>query len=96
MYRNPNNYFAGVHRGSPRPCDSCERPIVMDKDSPAVYGSGRFCSQSCSKLRTPEKHWNWLAEHPEELKKWQEWKRENDSKSKSISTPIDGPRILPI
>lgn len=94
MYRNPNNYFVGVHRGAPRPCECCNRPIVLDHNDPAVYGSGRFCSQRCSGLRTPEKHWNWMTENPEEYKKWQEWIKERETKPDQGS--LDGIRVLPI
>ena len=55
--------------GGSRVCEACKRAIT---DQNSVYGSGRFCSQNCSKLRTPERHWDWLLEHPDELKIWQE------------------------
>lgn len=94
MYRNPNNYFIGVHRGAPKPCECCDHPIIMSYKSPAVYGSGRFCSELCSKLRTPEKHWNWMSEHPDEYKKWKEWKKEQEARPNENA--LGGVRILPI
>ena len=78
--KSPNNYFLGSTRGTNRPCECCERPVRVDEDAPAVYGSGRFCSEKCSKLRTPEKHWAWMEEHPEEYEAWSKWKTELEEK----------------
>ncbi len=90
MSSNPNNYFSGGTGAGPRPCECCKKLIVVDWKSPSVFGSGRFCSSICSKLRSPEKHWNWLVDHPNEMKEWQEWRREQDSK------PDRDERILPL
>ncbi len=94
MYRNPNNYFMGATSGAPKPCESCGRPITLDKERPSVYGSGRFCSKNCATLRTDEKHWDWLMENPEEYKKWQEWKEEREHKIDADA--LGGDRIFPI
>ncbi len=75
----PNNYFGGGSRG-PMPCECCKRPVKFDREHPAMYGSGRFCSEICAKLRSPEAHWNWMVENPEEMEKWQEWMKEQDGK----------------
>ena len=77
------------------PCECCKRPVQFDREHPAIYGSGRFCSQNCASVRTPEAHWNWLVEHPEEMKKWQEWRKEQDEKidlnsGGNISIPVAG------
>ena len=93
MRIKPNNYFFGGGGQGPRPCECCKKSVKTDTHQPAVYGSGRFCSAICAKLRTPEAHWNWLVENPEELEKWQEWIREQDKK-KSIHEEYD--RIMPL
>ncbi len=72
MGGNPNNYFLGSTRGSNRPCECCERPVKVDENDPAVYGSGRFCSPICAKLRTPEKHYYWSEEFPEQYEAWKQ------------------------
>ena len=65
------NYYAGqvgLFGSREQKCEACGKPVK----GPEVYGSGRFCSELCAKLRTPEKHFSWLIEHPDEYKKWQE------------------------
>jgi hypothetical protein len=94
MIGNPNNYFSGGAQFNNRPCECCEQAIKVDRDNPALYGSGRFCCERCSKLRTPEKHWNWLTENPEEYKKWVEWKKEQE-KTRDRNQ-LGGDRVFPI
>ena len=89
----PNNYFFGAGGQGPRPCECCKKPVKPDMKAPAVYGSGRFCSPICAKLRTPEAHWNWLVQNSEEMTKWQEWIREQD-KNKPFPEEFD--RIIPL
>lgn len=97
MAGNPNNYFLGTTRSSARPCESCERPVKVDEDNPQVFGSGRFCSEICSRLRTPEKHWQWKNENPEDYEVWSKWKTELEEKKVSMpGTPGNNDVILPI
>ena len=58
------NYFGSVNQVR-RPCECCEKPISADKETPSIYGGGRFCSELCSKLRTNDKYLEWLQENPE-------------------------------
>ena len=94
MTGNPNNYFSGSGRGSNRPCECCDRPVKIDEDDPAVYGSGRFCSSICAKLRTPEKHWNWMMDHSEEYEAWK--KRRIDIEEKKVELGGGTDIVLPI
>ena len=84
MQGNPNNYFLGTTRTTNRPCECCNRPVKIDEDNPEVYGSGRFCSQVCAKLRTPEKHHAWVKDNSEDYKKWDEWKTKLEKKEVTV------------
>ncbi len=84
MQGNPNNYFLGTTRTTNRPCECCNRPVKIDEDNPEVYGSGRFCSQVCAKLRTPEKHHAWVKDNSEDYKKWDEWKTKLENKEVTV------------
>ena len=67
--------FQSPYQGSGAPwtrdkkCKACGEVIKPSKN---IYGSGRFCSDLCNNLRTPERHMDWLKDHPEEYKAWQE------------------------
>ena len=67
----------GAHR---KVCEACKGQI----SGPHIYGSGRFCSELCSRLRTPEAHRKWLLDHPEELKEWQAAEKERQKNQKAI------------
>lgn len=97
--RSPNNYFLGTTRQTNRPCECCLRPVKIDDDKPEVYGSGRFCSKVCAKLRTPEKHHVWRNENSEEYEAWNEWKTTLEEKKvgmPGINTGGNNEIILPV
>ena len=91
--RGPNNYFIGSARMTPRPCEACRKPVIVDRNNPEVYGAGRFCSGLCSRLRTPEAHWDYLMENPEAMEAYQEWQNEESKKGKH---QLGQDRVLPI
>ena len=73
----PLNQSAGPQK---RVCEACNGQV----SGPHIYGSGRFCSELCATLRTPEAHWKWLLDHPEELEEWQAKEKERQKSKKDI------------
>ena len=92
--RSPNNYFLGTSRTSFRPCECCNRPVKIDDKNPEVYGSGRFCSKECAKLRTAEKHYVWKNENPEDYKLWDERKTKLEEKEIKMPGTIGSREII--
>lgn len=69
-----------------RVCEACNGSV----SGPDIYGSGRFCSAQCAQLRTKDRHWDWLLDHPEQLAEWQaaEKKRKTGKKSMIRNMPL--------
>lgn len=68
-FMSPYGGGSGAPWARNKKCECCKETMQPSKQ---MFGSGRFCSSLCATLRTPEAHFNWLKEHPEEFKAWQE------------------------
>jgi len=84
----PINYWGSGGNGSRRPCEACQEPIKVDQRSPAVYGGGRFCSENCARLRTPELHLRYLEQNPEEYQAWFERRKGRDASNPSMDYEV--------
>ena len=93
---SPNNYFGGASRTTQRQCECCERPVIVNEQSPEIYGGGRFCSRKCSQLRTPEAHFQWMMDNPAEYDGWMEWRRGQETRPKKDPNSPGGDIVLPI